>query len=169
MLDFNIVEPKMIKNIDLLFLSFLIVALFSSCNKDEISINNTDSCDNCDNQSMKYCAASVSNFECISLTKAPEFIDGGESGFGQAITGEVNYPAEARRNNIEGDVIISFIVNENGAVNNITIKEDIGFGCGDSAKSAIQIVTDGTSFYPGELNGQQLKVKREVTLHFKLG
>lgn len=159
----------MIKILQLLFLSLFIATIFSSCEKDEISIGSTDSCDTCDNQSMNYCVANASNFECITLTKAPEYIKGGESGFGQALTGEIYYPAEARRNKIEGDVIISFIINENGTVDNISIKKDIGYGCGDSAKEAIQVVTDGVSFHPGELNGQKVMVRRDITIHFKLG
>ena len=73
------------------------------------------------------------------------------------------YPAEARRLNIEGRVILQALVTEEGAV------EDLKVIAGDQllARAAMNAVTQWR-YRPYRLNGQPIRMKTQITLLFKL-
>ncbi|MGB0929767.1 MAG: energy transducer TonB [Chitinophagales bacterium] len=106
-------------------------------------------------------------FELTAVTKYAEYI-GGQEAFFRAIGQEIRYPPEARKNGIEGTVIIEFDVTQTGEVENITLKEDIGEGCGEEAKRMFEVITEGVSFHPAELNRVPVKVRKELPIKFKL-
>ena len=59
------------------------------------------------------------------------------------LTENVQYPDEATRNKTEGMVIAQFVINTQGAVQDVVIVQDIGDGCGSAAKKVIES-TGGT-------------------------
>ena len=81
---------------------------------------------------------------------------------------EINYPPEARENGIEGTVILDYVISALGTVDTIIIIEDIGGGCGEAARIALYSVTAGIPFYPAEIDGMPVTVKKEVPVNFKL-
>jgi periplasmic protein TonB len=75
------------------------------------------------------------------------------------------YPLNARRNGIQGWVNVRFIVNEQGRVEDVTIRE------ADPPEVFDQSVTrcvSGWRFQPGTVDGRPVKVWAETTLHFEL-
>jgi len=106
-------------------------------------------------------------FELMTVSKMAEYI-GGQEAFFKAIGQEISYPPEARENGIEGEVIIEFEITKTGEVENIVIKEDIGGGCSEEAKRMLEVITQGVSFHPAELEGVPVRVKMEVPIRFKL-
>jgi TonB family protein len=72
------------------------------------------------------------------------------------------YPEEAGKKNIAGTVIVKFVVDEQGVVNNPVIEEGIGAGCD---AEALRLVKAMPAWTPGKVNGQN--VKTEMTLPFK--
>lgn len=81
-----------------------------------------------------------------------------------ALFKEIEYPAVAMANNVEGRVFIQFTVDENGNVLNPKILKDIGSGCGDAAIAALRKV----EFKPGKLNGKPVKVNFAIPVNFKI-
>jgi protein TonB len=81
-----------------------------------------------------------------------------------ALFKEIEYPAVAMANNVEGRVFIQFTVDENGNVLNPKILKDIGSGCGDAAIAALRKV----EFKPGKLNGKPVKVNFAMPVNFKI-
>lgn len=77
---------------------------------------------------------------------------------------EINYPKRARELDIEGRVIIQYVVNENGEVENPRIIRGIGFGCDEEVLKAIKLM----KFTPGIQNGRFVKVKLSQVVMFKL-
>lgn len=102
------------------------------------------------------------------ISKAPEYLDGGEEGLAIALLQEISYPPEARQNNVEGSVRLEYEVSTFGTVENITIVEDIGFGCGEEAQRAFGIATEGVTFSPAEMDGMVVRVRKVIPVQFKL-
>lgn len=75
------------------------------------------------------------------------------------------YPLNARRAGIQGWVNVRFIVNEQGRVENVSVREAEPPGVFD--QSVIRCVS-GWRFQPGTVDGRPVKVWAETTLHFEL-
>jgi len=71
------------------------------------------------------------------------------------IYSNLKYPPEATWNEIEGTVLVNFVVNENGNVINVTIEKDIGGGCGKAVKKLIEKMNKMKELWnPGIHNGK---------------
>jgi len=77
----------------------------------------------------------------------------------------IEYPAAARRANIEGRVIIQFIVDESGNVTEPTILRDIGGGAGEEALRCVRQM----KWTPGRQRGEPVRVMMSQPVIFKLG
>lgn len=75
------------------------------------------------------------------------------------------YPLNARRAGIQGRVNVRFIVNEQGRVENVSVREADPPGVFE--QSVIRCVS-GWRFQPGTVDGRPVKVWAETTLHFEL-
>ena len=99
----------------------------------------------------------------------PEFLDNGQKGFLEAFFGIIKYPAIARENGTEGTVVLEFEISEIGTVENVIIFQDIGDGCGAEAKRSLEVATEGVSYSPGVLNDVNRRVKKRISIRFRLG
>ncbi|MEQ9307843.1 MAG: energy transducer TonB [Balneolaceae bacterium] len=77
---------------------------------------------------------------------------------------EIKYPKRAREVRIEGRVIVEYIVNEKGEVEDPKIIRGIGGGCDEEVLRAIKLM----KFTPGIQNGRFVKVKISQPVTFKL-
>ncbi len=77
----------------------------------------------------------------------------------------IRYPSAARENEIQGRVVLQFVVDQGGNVTNIEIKKDIGGGCG---QEAVRVVKAMPKWKPGKQNGQPVKVYYTLPVSFKL-
>jgi len=77
----------------------------------------------------------------------------------------VKYPALAREYETEGTVVVSFIVNKLGQVEDIQIVKEIGMGCGDEVK---RVINKLGKFLPGKQNGRPVSVIYRLPVKFKL-
>jgi protein TonB len=77
----------------------------------------------------------------------------------------IRYPEQAKENNIEGRVILKFVVNEDGAVSDISVVRGIGGGCDEEAK---RVVAGMPKWKPGKQNGRPVKVYFTLPIVFKL-
>ena len=85
----------------------------------------------------------------------------------------INYPEEARINNITGQVVISFIVEKDGFISNPKILRDIGSGCGGEAlrvasgmNSALR--TASMQWKPGKKGGAAVRSQVTLPIKFRL-
>src|SRR4051812_11835567 len=68
----------------------------------------------------------------------PEF-PGGYKTLGTYVDGKNHkYPEEARKNKIEGKVVIQFIINEDGTCSDFEVIKGIGYGCDEAAVEAFK-------------------------------
>lgn len=96
--------------------------------------------------------------------KMPSFPGGNEAMF-KYINQETAYPNQARENGIEGRVMLSFVVQPNGAITNIKVLQGIGFGCD---AEAVRVVSEMPYWLPGMQNGKALPVQMNLPFYFKL-
>ena len=75
------------------------------------------------------------------------------------------YPAAAKEKKIEGIVKIQALVNQSGDVTDAKILNDIGYGCGESARITIFY----TRFKPGLQKGKPVMARIIIPVEFKLG
>jgi TonB family protein len=83
----------------------------------------------------------------------------------QFISSQLEYPAEARANRVEGTVYVNFIVDETGHVKSPTLLMDIGSGCGEAALAVVKAMP---RWEPGRENGQPVAVKLNLPIQFSL-
>lgn len=76
----------------------------------------------------------------------------------------IRYPEMARRAGIEGRVIVQFIVNEQGKVEEPRVMRGIGGGADEEALRCVQ----QAEFKPGRQRGQPVRVQYSLPVVFKL-
>ena len=76
----------------------------------------------------------------------------------------LEYPETAREAGIQGQVVIQFIVTEDGDVDQVEGLRDIGGGTMEAAKQAIK----DTEWKPGEQKGRAVNVRFQLPVSFQL-
>jgi periplasmic protein TonB len=96
----------------------------------------------------------------------PEF-PGGMKALGKYVDGRKNhkYPEEARKNKVEGKVLIKFLINEDGTCSDFKVIQGIGFGCDEAAVEAFKKMP---KWKPALVKGKPVKVERQMAYLYKL-
>ena len=116
---------------------------------------------------LSYCATIVINNDSSLLTSnqkqikaqdekelAPENLPsfpGGDYGFSHFIQSMMTYPYEARANHISGKVLVSFIIEKDGLLNEIKVLSGLGYGCDEEA---VRVLASCPKWEPGMLDGK---------------
>jgi protein TonB len=103
--------------------------------------------------------------EVFSIAEVMPAFPGGNSEFKAYISQNLKYPRKALSANVEGKVIISFVVAEDGDISEIEILKGIGFGCDEEALRVLQLSPNWT---PGQQQGKNVKVRMMVPLTFDI-
>ncbi len=77
----------------------------------------------------------------------------------------VQYPNAAKKNNIQGVVALTFVVEKDGSISKVTLLHDIGGGCGQEAVRVVEAMPNWT---PGTLDGAPIRVRYTLPVRFKL-
>ena len=96
----------------------------------------------------------------VVVEQMPELI-GGING----LHAKVRYPEIARKANVEGRVVVQFIVDENGNVHDAEVLRGIGAGLDEEAT---RVVMEEAKFNPGRQRGRAVPVRMSVPIVFKL-
>lgn len=96
----------------------------------------------------------------------PEF-PGGYKALGKYVDGSKNhkYPEEARKNGIEGKVVVEFVINEDGSCTDFKVVKGIGYGCDEAAIEAFKKMP---KWKPGLVNGKPVKVRAQMGYNYRL-
>ncbi|MPM05944.1 hypothetical protein SDC9_52239 [bioreactor metagenome] len=90
---------------------------------------------------------------------------GGIEAMNRFMAENIKYPTLAKQKNIEGKVIISFIVEKNGTLSDIRTIKDIGEGCGDEG---VRIVKLMPKWKPAKQKGQPVRQQFLLPISFVL-
>lgn len=98
------------------------------------------------------------------VEQMPEY-PGGTSAMLTFLKNNLHYPDYAVQNNIEGRVIVNFIVEKDGSISNVSVIRSV-----DPLldKEACRVVKAMPRWSPGKLDGQAVRVKDSVPVTFKL-
>lgn len=90
---------------------------------------------------------------------------GGQAALMQWLSSNVNYPATAAANGIQGRVIVRFVVEKTGSVSGATIMKSV-----DPLldKEAVRVVSSMPKWIPGMHNGKAVRVFYTVPVTFRL-
>jgi protein TonB len=81
----------------------------------------------------------------------------------------MKYPAIARENGIQGQVVIQFVVEKDGSITDIRIARDIGAGCGEESQRVVESMNHmGDKWTPGKQRGKSVRVQFTLPIKFKL-
>jgi protein TonB len=81
----------------------------------------------------------------------------------------LKYPAIARENGIEGQVVLQFVVDKDGRVTDTKIVRDIGAGCGEAAQAIVEGMNNMSARWtPGKQRGRPVRVLYTLPVKFKL-
>jgi protein TonB len=83
----------------------------------------------------------------------------------QFLADNTKYPVEAKEKNIQGMVIVSFIIEKDGSISNITIIRSPDMSLSNEAKRLIHAMP---KWSPGMQNGKPVRVSDSVPIKFKL-
>ena len=99
-----------------------------------------------------------------SVEQMPQF-PGGDAALMKYLSSHIQYPAMAAENNVQGKVILQFVVEKDGKVGEVKVARSVDK---DLDKEAIRVVKSLPKFTPGRQNGQAVRVWYTLPVTFKL-
>ncbi len=90
---------------------------------------------------------------------------GGEAALMADISKNIRYPAMAAENNIQGCVVVQFVVEKNGSVGQVKVVRGKD---PDLDKEAMRVCKTLKKFNPGKMNGVNVRVWYTLPINFKL-
>lgn len=98
------------------------------------------------------------------VEQKPQF-PGGDAALLKWVSEHIRYPAMAQENNIQGRVVVQFVVTKTGAVGEVKVVRGKD---PDLDKEAVRVVKSLPKFVPGKMNGHAVNVWYTLPIQFKL-
>ena len=103
--------------------------------------------------------------EVFSVVDEMPVFSGGDEALFSFLGENITYPKIAADKGIERLVYVSFVIDENGAVQNAEVLKGIGEGCDEEALRVVKAMPNWTA---GKLKGENVKVKYTLPVRFLL-
>ncbi|MDP4187977.1 MAG: TonB family protein [Bacteroidota bacterium] len=98
------------------------------------------------------------------VEQMPDF-PGGTDALMQYLGDNIKYPTMALENDIQGTVVVRFVVNRSGKLSDVQVVRGIGGGCDEEA---VRVVKGMPAWKPGKQNGQTVRVYFVLPVKFVL-
>ena len=99
-----------------------------------------------------------------SVEQMPQF-PGGDAALMKYLSSHINYPPIAAENNVQGKVVVQFVVDKTGKVGEVKVIRSVDK---DLDKEAVRVCKSLPKFTPGRQNGQPVSVWYTLPVQFKL-
>jgi protein TonB len=99
-----------------------------------------------------------------AVEQAPTF-PGGDGAFGKYLGKNIRYPAIARENNVQGRVVLTFVVERDGSLTDIKVLRSLGSG---TDEEAVRVLKASPKWKPGIQNGRPVRVQYSIPVNFTL-
>ncbi|MBO5780368.1 MAG: energy transducer TonB [Muribaculaceae bacterium] len=99
-----------------------------------------------------------------SVEQMPQF-PGGDAELMKWISSHIKYPTMAMENNIQGRVVVQFVVTKTGKIGEVKVVRSKD---PDLDREAVRVVKSLPDFIPGKMNGQAVNVWFTLPVNFKL-
>lgn len=95
----------------------------------------------------------------------PPSFPGGKNALVSFLGKSIHYPSEAQENNIQGRVVVSFVVETDGSISNVAVVKSV-----DPAldKEAVRVIKHMPKWIPGKDQGEIVRVKYTLPVTFKI-
>ena len=103
--------------------------------------------------------------EVFSVVEVMPSFPGGTAAFYEYVSKNLKYPRKALNAQVEGKVIVRFVVGENGHVGQVEVLKGIGYDCDEEA---IRVLLSSPDWIPGRQQGRNVKVRIMVPLTFDI-
>jgi protein TonB len=90
---------------------------------------------------------------------------GGTNAWSKFLQKNIHYPNQAVDAGVQGKVWITFIIEKDGHLSNITVEKGVGSGLDDEALRVLKLAP---AWKPGKQNGQPVRVKYSIPINFIL-
>ncbi|GAB3549690.1 energy transducer TonB [Spirosoma fluminis] len=97
------------------------------------------------------------------IEQQPEF-KGGMDALGFFLSKNLHFPDQAIRANVQGKVFLTFTIDTDGAIQDISVLRGLGFGCDEESVRVIN-QTQG-KWIPGIQRGEPIKVRYSMPINF---
>ena len=101
----------------------------------------------------------------FTAVEQPPTFPGGEAALLKYIADHIRYPAVAQENNVQGRVVVQFVVTKTGKVGEVKVVRSKD---PDLDKEAVRVVKSLPNFIPGKMNGNPVNVWYTLPVNFKL-
>ena len=99
-----------------------------------------------------------------SVEQMPQF-PGGEAALMKFLVSHINYPPMAAENNVQGRVVVQFVVDKTGKVGEVKVVRNVDK---DLDREAVRVCQALPKFTPGRQNGRPVSVWYTLPIQFKL-
>ncbi|MEQ8707146.1 MAG: TonB family protein [Phaeodactylibacter sp.] len=83
--------------------------------------------------------------------------------------GNIRYPQEAREQNLEGNVVATFVVEKDGSLSNLSVLKDIGGGAGPEVLRVVEAMNNAEiRWVPAQKEGTPVRFQYTLPIKFKL-
>ncbi|HAE66767.1 MAG TPA: hypothetical protein DCG77_06070 [Sphingobacterium sp.] len=103
-------------------------------------------------------------YDSTTYKTQPEY-PGGTKEMLYFVARNYEYPKQAMMNGVSGTVEIAFIINQHGRIEDLKVKNDLGFGTG---AAGIQVVKKLREWKPGILRGEPVRVGYTLPIRLNL-
>jgi len=101
----------------------------------------------------------------VIVEDMPKFKGGDINTFREWVQKRVRYPELAAENGIQGRVFITFVVETNGTVSNVSVSRSVDQLLDDAAKEAVMA---SPKWEPGMQRGRPVRVRYSIPIIFQL-
>jgi protein TonB len=107
----------------------------------------------------------IANDKVLEKAEVMPQFPGGDQAMMKFVSENVQYPEEAKEKEISGRVLVGFIVEKDGSVNEVKIVRGIGGGCDEEA---VRVVKAMPKWKPGKQDGKTVRVSYTMPFFFKM-
>lgn len=107
----------------------------------------------------------VDSDKIYAVVENPPTFPGGAAALLGFVAKNIVYPKEALKERIEGDVLLRFVVMENGSVGDVLVMRGIYPACD---KEAVRVVKSLPRFIPGKQSGKPVKTWYTLPIRFQI-
>jgi protein TonB len=94
----------------------------------------------------------------------PEFT-GGAKAWSKYMERNLRYPSRAQEEGAAGKVYVSFVVEKDGSITDVSVIKGIGFGCDEEA---IKVIKKSPLWKPGKNKGTPVRVRYNMAINFQM-
>lgn len=103
-------------------------------------------------------------YDFTSVQKQPAY-PGGMPKFYAYLKKELKYPEVAKKNKIQGKVLLSFVIEKNGSLTDIVVIRGLS---PETDREAVRVLKNSAKWAPAEKDGKPVRVKYSININFDL-